>query len=212
MGNQPMRNHPTEDQPPGNQPTGDQPTGNQSLENQPTRDQSTGNQPTRDQSQEGPSPLPTDSPRPSLHPGVPTGGGLHPFCSAEHDDGRGRLLLGRWARQGHVHQALPQRAQQVGRACRVQVCWGPGPAEPALGCDTFPVPSQAPLDVQCDLLPPQLRGHGPAVHSRQRRPQTGEAGLLSPGAGGHGAQLAHSCFPLSCRCEKWWKSSRGSLF
>ena len=51
----------------------------------------------------------------------------------------------------------------------------------------FLCPSQAPLDVQRDLLPPQLRGHGPAVHSRQRRPQTGEAGLLSPGAGAGGS-------------------------
>ena len=109
--------------------------------------------------QKGPSPLPTHPPMspqegdfipPTPHvltggafpsppcpppppPGVPTGWGLHPFCGAEHDDGRGRLLLGRWAWQGHVHQALPQRAQQVGRACHVQLYWGPGPAEPTLG-------------------------------------------------------------------------------
>ena len=47
-------------------------------------------------------------------PSVPAGGGLHPLCSVEHDDGRRWLLLGWWARQGHVLQALPQRAQQVG--------------------------------------------------------------------------------------------------
>lgn len=121
------------------------------------------------------------------------GGGLPPFRGAEHDDGRRRLLLGRWAWQGHVHQALPQRAQQVG--------WVPSPAasgppvQPSVlwGLDTFlaslsPRPSQAPLDVQRDLLPPQLRGHGPSVHSRQRRPQTGE-GRASFTAGTGGRRL-----------------------
>lgn len=36
---------------------------------------------------------------------------------------------------------------------------------------------------------------------------------LSPGdqASGHGAQLARLCFPLSCRFERWWKSSQESL-
>lgn len=44
-------------------------------------------------------------------------------------------------------------------------------------------PSQAPLDVQRDLLPPQLRRHGPAVHPRQCRPQTGEGAALPRGPG-----------------------------
>lgn len=123
------------------------------------------------------------------HPSA-AGGGLPPFRGAEHDDGRRRLLLGRRARQGHVHQALPQRAQQVG--------WVPSPAasgppvQPSMlwGLDTFlaslsPRPSQAPLDVQRDLLPPQLRGHGPPVHSRQCRPQTGEGrASFTVGTGG----------------------------
>lgn len=45
----------------------------------------------------------------------------------------------------------------------------------------LPVSPQAPLDVQRHRLPPQLRGHGPPVHPRQRRPQAGER------AGTHGA-------------------------
>lgn len=62
------------------------------------------------------------------------------------------------------------------------VVLGPRPSQTHFGAVTlFWCPSQAPLDVQCDLLPPQLRGHRPAVHSCQRRPQTGEAGLLSVG-------------------------------
>lgn len=117
-------------------------------------------------------PLPAESALPSL-----AGGRLHPLRRAEHDDGRWRLLLGRRARQGHVYQALPQRAQQVGWMLLTWLS-----PRMLLDCDaTFRVSlslcsPQAPLDVQRNLLPPQLRGHGPPVHSRQCRPQTGEAG------------------------------------
>lgn len=74
-------------------------------------------------------PLPAESALPSL-----AGGRLHPLRRAEHDDGRWRLLLGRRARQGHVYQALPQRAQQVGWMLLTWLSPGsPGPAEDAFG-------------------------------------------------------------------------------
>lgn len=42
-----------------------------------------------------------------------SGGWLHPFCSAQHDDGWRGLLLCRRTRERDVHPPLPERAQQV---------------------------------------------------------------------------------------------------
>lgn len=53
----------------------------------------------------------------------------------------------------------------------------------------FSVSPQAPLDVQRNCLPPQLRGHGPPVHPRQRRPPPGEGVSVGPRLGGGAAVL-----------------------
>lgn len=42
-----------------------------------------------------------------------SGGRLHRFRSAQHDDGRRWLLFCRRARERHVHPPVPERAQQV---------------------------------------------------------------------------------------------------
>lgn len=42
---------------------------------------------------------------------APGQGRLHPGLRSQRHDGRRRVVLGRWSRQGHVHAALHQRAQ-----------------------------------------------------------------------------------------------------
>lgn len=58
----------------------------------------------------------------------------------------------------------------------------------------FSVSPQAPLDVQRNCLPPQLRGHGPAVRPCQRRPPTGERIAVGPHLGG-GAAVSEQASP-----------------
>lgn len=160
----------------------------------------------------------------------PTGGGLHshptptPVSPQEGDfipfavlnmmmGGGGSFSAGGPGKGMFTRLYLNVLNRWVGRA--VSSCVGaPAQPNPLRGCDAFWGPSQAPLDVQCDLVPPQLRGHRPAVHPRQRRPRTGEAGLL---LAGHRRPRAtglrgHAVLHALCRFERWWKSSRGSLF